>query len=44
LVPEVLKASQRVKAIGFKLVGIPGDKDAPKINFKICPINGSETL
>jgi hypothetical protein len=44
LVPEVFKASDRVKAVTFKLFSIPGDNNAPKINFEIRPINGSETL
>ena len=44
LVPEVFKASDRVKAVTFKLFSIPRDNNAPKINFGIRPINGSETL
>jgi hypothetical protein len=44
LVPQAFKASERVKAASFKLFSIPGDNNAPKINFKIRPINGSETL
>jgi hypothetical protein len=30
--------------VTFKLFSIPGDNNAPKINFKICLINGSKTL
>ena len=44
LVPEVFKATERLKAVSFKLYSVPDDATSPKINFEIRPINGSETL
>jgi hypothetical protein len=44
LIPEVFKTLECEEALGFKILSIPGDDDAPKISVKIRPIKGLETL